>query len=47
MYIVAVALQDGVWHHVDSYLPERASRPDTVRLWRKIETVEDPTWTER
>lgn len=46
-YIVAVALQDGGWHHVDSYLPERASRPDTVDLWRKISTVEDPEWTRR
>lgn len=47
MYLFAVALQDGAWHHVRSYLPERASRPDTVRLWRKIVTVEDPAWTER
>ena len=47
MYIVAVALQDGVWHHVRSYLPERARRPDTVRLWQKIRTVEVPAWTER
>lgn len=47
MYIVAVALQDGVWHHVRSYLPERAQRPDTVALWRKISTVEDPDWTKR
>ncbi len=47
MYIVAVALQDGAWHHVRSYLPERAARPDTVRLWRKIRTVEDPEWTRR
>ena len=47
MYIFAVALQDGVWHHVDSYLPERAARPDTIELWRKIRTVEDPAWTER
>jgi 2-methylcitrate dehydratase len=47
MYIVAVALQDGAWHHVRSYAPERARRPDTVRLWRKIRTVEDPRWTER
>ena len=47
MYIVAVALQDGAWHHVRSYLPERARRPDTVALWRKIRTVEDPKWTER
>ena len=47
MYIVAVALQDGTWHHVRSYLPERAQRPDTVALWNKIRTVEDPKWTER
>lgn len=46
MYIFAVALQDGRWHHVDSYAPERAQRPDTVRLWHKIRTVEDPKWTE-
>lgn len=47
MYIVAVALQDGAWHHVSSYLPERAARPDTVRLWHKIHTREDPAWTAR
>lgn len=47
MYIFAVALQDGRWHHVDSYAPERAQRPDTVELWHKIRTVEDPKWTER
>lgn len=47
MYIFAVALQDGEWHHVKSYAPERAQRPDTVRLWRKISTVEDPEWTRR
>lgn len=47
MYIFAVALQDGGWHHVNSYAPERASRPDTVALWRKITTGEDPRWTAR
>ncbi|MGW1146405.1 MmgE/PrpD family protein [Streptomyces sp. NPDC002454] len=46
-YILAVALQDGRWHHVDSYAPERAARPDTVALWQKITTVEDPVWTKR
>ncbi len=46
-YIFAVALQDGTWHHVDSYLPERAARPDTVELWRKVTTAEDPEWTRR
>jgi len=47
MYIFAVALQDGEWHHVKSYAPERARREDTVKLWHKISTVEDPKWTER
>jgi 2-methylcitrate dehydratase len=46
-YIVAVALQDGAWHHVDSYAPERAARPDTVALWQKITTTEDREWTRR
>lgn len=46
-YIFAVALQDGGWHHVASYAPERACRPDTVELWRKISTAEDPDWTRR
>src|SRR5258706_3462481 len=47
MYIFAVALDDGRWHHVDSYTPERASRPETIRLWRSIETREDEQWTRR
>ena len=47
MYIFAVALQDGSWHHERSYAPERAHRPDTIELWRKISTVEDPEWTRR
>jgi 2-methylcitrate dehydratase len=46
-YIFAVALQDGSWHHERSYSPERAHRPDTVELWHKISTVEDPEWTRR
>ncbi len=44
-YIVAVALQDRAWHHERSYAPERAARPDTVALWHRIRTVEDPDWT--
>ena len=44
MFAFAVALQDGQWHHVTSYLPERVGRPDTVRLWQKIKTVEDREW---
>ncbi|MGE4372462.1 MAG: MmgE/PrpD family protein [Xanthobacter sp.] len=47
MYIFAVALEDGAWHHVKSYAPERAGRPETVALWHKISTVEDPEWTRR
>ncbi len=46
-YIFAVALQDGSWHHERSYASERAHRPDTVELWHKISTVEDPEWTRR
>ncbi|WP_458686731.1 2-methylcitrate dehydratase PrpD [Nocardia tengchongensis] len=47
MYIFAVALQDGAWHHERSYAPERAQRPDTIALWNKISTAEDPEWTRR
>jgi 2-methylcitrate dehydratase len=46
-YIFTVALQDGAWHHVDSYAPARAGRPDTVELWQKVTTAEDPEWTRR
>jgi 2-methylcitrate dehydratase len=46
-YIFTVALQDGAWHHVDSYAPARASRPDTVELWNKVTTLEDTEWTRR
>jgi 2-methylcitrate dehydratase len=46
-YIFAVALQDGEWHHERSYARERATRPDTVSLWNRIRTVEDPEWTRR
>ena len=46
-YIFTVALQDGAWHHVDSYAPDRAAREDTVALWRKVTTAEDEEWTRR
>lgn len=46
-YIFTVALQDGTWHHVDSYAPSRASRADTVELWNKVTTLEDAEWTRR
>ena len=47
MYIFAVALQDGGWHHERSYAPARAKRPDTIALWHKVRTQEDPAWTQR
>ena len=46
-YIFAVALQDATWHHERSYSRERSTRPDTVALWRKIVTQEDPYWTKK
>ena len=47
MYIFAVALEDGKWHHVKSYTSERAKRKSTVELWRKIKTFEDSEWTKK
>ena len=47
MYIFAVALEDGAWHHVKSYTPQRARRKSTVQLWRKIVTKENKKWTKR
>ncbi|MCA2008929.1 MmgE/PrpD family protein [Tritonibacter mobilis] len=47
MYIFAVALEDGGWHHEASYAPARAQRPETKALWHKITTKEDPEWTRR
>ena len=46
-YIFTVALQDGEWDHNISYSPARASRDDTVALWHKVTTAEDPEWTRR
>jgi 2-methylcitrate dehydratase len=46
-YIFTVALQDGEWHHERSYAPERAGRLDTVALWNRVVTEEDPEWTRR
>tara|TARA_B100000029_G_scaffold403619_1_gene403441 strand:+ start:4169 stop:5668 length:1500 start_codon:yes stop_codon:yes gene_type:complete len=47
MYIFAVALEDGKWHHVNSYTPKRANKKSTVNLWRKIKTFEDKKWTKK
>lgn len=47
MYIFAVALEDGTWHHVKSYTKARATRKSTIRIWRLIKTHEDKKWTKR
>ena len=47
MYIFAVALEDGAWHHIKSYTPQRARRKSTVRLWQKISTKENKKWTNK
>jgi len=47
MYIFAVALEDGSWHHIDSYTSERANKKSTIDLWKKIVTYEDKKWTKK
>ena len=47
MYIFAVALEDGSWHHVKSYTKARAKRKSTVKIWRSIKTHEDKKWTKK
>ncbi len=47
MYIFAVALEDGKWHHVNSYTSRRANKKSTVELWKKIKTFEDKKWTKK
>ncbi|MGQ7791541.1 MmgE/PrpD family protein [Faunimonas sp. B44] len=47
MFMFAVALEDGAWHHEASYAPERVSRSETVALWRKIRTAESDEWNDR
>ena len=47
MYIFAVALEDGVWHHINSYTPERTNKKSTIDLWKKIVTYEDKKWTKK
>jgi 2-methylcitrate dehydratase len=47
MYIFAVALEDGGWHHIDSYTHERANKKSTINLWKKIVTYEDKKWTKK
>lgn len=45
MYIFAVALIDGEWHHERSYSPEKANEAQTIDVWQKIKTIEKPEWT--
>jgi 2-methylcitrate dehydratase len=47
MYIFAVALEDGSWHHIKSYTKARAKRKSTIKIWRSIKTHEDKKWTRR
>ena len=47
MYIFAVALEDGDWHHVKSYTKLRAKRKSTIKIWRSIKTHEDKKWTKK
>ncbi|MBU8812468.1 MmgE/PrpD family protein [Mycolicibacterium goodii] len=41
VYLFAVALQDGAWHHEHSYAPERSRRADTIELCHQISTIDD------
>jgi len=47
MYIFAVALEDGDWHHVKSYTKARANRKSTIKIWRSIKTYENKKWTKK
>ncbi len=47
MYIFAVALEDGDWHHEKSYSKSRSNRKSTIKLWRSIKTHEDKKWTKK
>jgi len=47
MYIFAVALEDGDWHHIKSYTKSRANKKSTIKLWRNIKTHEDKNWTKK
>tara|TARA_Y100000996_G_C22000740_1_gene428526 strand:- start:61 stop:513 length:453 start_codon:yes stop_codon:yes gene_type:complete len=47
MYIFAVALEDGNWHHIKSYTKSRAKRKSTIKIWKSIKTHEDKKWTKK
>lgn len=46
-YLVAVALEDGWFHHERSYTHERTHRAGTIALWHKVRSVVDPCWEDR
>ena len=47
MYIFAVALEDGDWHHIRSYTKKRANKKSTIKIWQSIKTHEDKKWTKK
>ncbi len=47
MYIFAVALEDGDWHHERSYTKSRSNKKSTIKLWKSIKTHEDIKWTKK
>ena len=47
MYIFAVALEDGDWHHVKSYTKKRSNKKSTIKIWKSIKTHEDKKWTKK
>ena len=47
MFIFAVALEDGKWHHVNSYTKKRVNKKSTIKIWNKIKTYEDKKWTKK
>ncbi len=47
MYIFAVALEDGDWHHEKSYSKSRSNKKSTIKLWKSIKTHEDKKWTRK
>ena len=47
MYIFAVALEDGSWHHIRSYTKARAQKKSTLKIWKSIKTHEDKKWTKK
>ena len=47
MYIFAVALEDGDWHHIKSYTKKRSNKKSTIKIWQSIKTYEDKRWTKK